>query len=111
MSEKRAGDIIFLVLATSYSNGVGRINLCLNRHLVNKNMSVDKFTPKFISTTQAQEAWHALEAEEILHQFDTLTEQGLTTEEARHRLETYGPNAAERSASHHILANAGGAIQ
>jgi Ca2+-transporting ATPase len=60
-------------------------------------MSVDKFTPQFITTKPQQEAWHALEADEIMRQFDTLSEQGLTSEEARHRLETFGPNALKEA--------------
>ena len=41
---------------------------------------------------QQPEAWHALEAEETLAQFDTPVDSGLTTQEVAKRIEKYGPN-------------------
>ena len=38
------------------------------------------------------EAWHALEADETLAQFDTPVDSGLSSQEAAKRIEQYGPN-------------------
>lgn len=56
-------------------------------------MTVQKFSPQFISTKPDGNAWHSLRAEEILLQFETTHESGLSSEEARRRLEIYGQNA------------------
>ena len=56
---------------------------------------------------QHDERWHCLEIEEVLAHLTT-TEVGLTTEEARRRLERYGPNELEamnRSSAWQTLAS------
>jgi Ca2+-transporting ATPase len=58
-------------------------------------MTLDK--PIKPSTSQTQSVWHALAPEEIIHQLATPTETGLTSEEAAHRLEAYGPNQLEEA--------------
>ncbi len=56
-------------------------------------MTAQKFSPQFISTKPDANAWHAIKAEEILEQLETTYETGLSSEEARRRLEIFGPNA------------------
>jgi hypothetical protein len=53
------------------------------------------------------DSWHALEAEEILARLVTFAESGLSNEEARRRLEQYGPNQPKKRADH-LLADAVG---
>jgi len=40
-----------------------------------------------------QEAWHSIDVDVVLHRLDTNKEKGLTVNEAKQRLEKYGPNA------------------
>jgi len=56
-------------------------------------MSMEKISKQGISTRQNGNAWHAVEADELLRRFDISAEKGLTTQEAQRRLEEYGPNA------------------
>jgi Ca2+-transporting ATPase len=39
-----------------------------------------------------EKVWHALEADEVVHALETSPKSGLTSEEAKQRLEEYGPN-------------------
>jgi len=55
-------------------------------------MSIGKFTPQVISSRQDGFQWHALHSEDVLRELATLEENGLSSEEARHRLEQVGPN-------------------
>ncbi|MGW8249615.1 MAG: cation-translocating P-type ATPase, partial [Anaerolineales bacterium] len=55
-------------------------------------MSTEKFTPQFLSEKTDRSAWHAVEAEQVLRELDVQAEGGLSSDEARRRLETYGPN-------------------
>jgi P-type Ca2+ transporter type 2C len=54
--------------------------------MVTQDLQIDR-TP-----TKQPDAWHALDANETLAQFNTPTESGLSTQEAAIRLEQYGPN-------------------
>ncbi len=47
------------------------------------------------STTLEQTAWHALKAEAVMTRLGTDAEQGLSSEEASHRLQQYGPNTLQ----------------
>lgn len=49
------------------------------------------------SPKQSQEAWHKLEADEVVHVLATSREEGLSELEARKRLEQYGPNRLEEA--------------
>jgi P-type Ca2+ transporter type 2C len=53
-------------------------------------MSIEK--PTTAPASQPQASWHALEPEQIVKQLATPPESGLTSEEAKHRLEYYGAN-------------------
>ncbi len=53
-------------------------------------MSIDN--PAANPGTQPQISWHALTPEQTLKQLATPSDSGLTTEEVKRRLETYGPN-------------------
>jgi P-type Ca2+ transporter type 2C len=55
-------------------------------------MTLEKFTPRLITTKTDRDHWHALGSEEVLALLETRPETGLTAEEATKRLETYGPN-------------------
>jgi Ca2+-transporting ATPase len=48
-------------------------------------------------------SWHALDPEEILKHWSTPLENGLSTEEAQHRLETYGSNQLAAAARTTLL--------
>jgi Ca2+-transporting ATPase len=60
--------------------------------LVEAMTTIGKFSPNIIKADRARNSWHALKAEEILEQLATPAEEGLTAEEARRRLEQFGPN-------------------
>lgn len=55
-------------------------------------MTLEKFTPQTPETLPSSQNWHSMGANEVLKRLDTLAEQGLTSEEAHRRLESYGPN-------------------
>ena len=55
-------------------------------------MTLEQFNPRIETTNSSGPSWHALGAEEVLKQLDTLADHGLSEEEAERRLETYGPN-------------------
>jgi Ca2+-transporting ATPase len=55
-------------------------------------MTLEKFSPRVISTPKGDHSWHAMGAEDVLEELDTLAERGLTAEEAESRLQEFGPN-------------------
>ncbi len=55
-------------------------------------MTLEKFTPEIISTTKGPNNWHALGTDAVLKQLETLSTQGLSSEDAERRLHEYGPN-------------------
>jgi Ca2+-transporting ATPase len=52
----------------------------------------DKIALQIPENGQSKLDWHALGAEDVLKQLNTYAEQGLSEQEAAHRLEIYGPN-------------------
>jgi len=54
-------------------------------------MTTQKFSPQLISPNE-KNPWHSIHPDDILHQLDTLSEHGLTDEEAKRRLQEHGPN-------------------
>ena len=54
-------------------------------------MTMQKFSPQLISPNE-KNPWHSIHPDDILHQLDTLSEHGLTVEEAKRRLQEHGPN-------------------
>jgi Ca2+-transporting ATPase len=55
-------------------------------------MTLDKFSPRVISSQKGDHSWHAMGAEDVLEELNTLAERGLSSEEARSRLQEFGPN-------------------
>ena len=55
-------------------------------------MTSEKFSPRIKTTTPNGDGWHALGAEEVLHQLHSPSEKGLSSEEAEQRLQEFGPN-------------------
>jgi Ca2+-transporting ATPase len=55
-------------------------------------MTLEKFSPRVISTQKGDHSWHAMGAEDVLEQLETFPENGLTSEEATSRLREFGPN-------------------
>jgi Ca2+-transporting ATPase len=55
-------------------------------------MTLEKFSPRVISTQKGDHSWHAMGAEDVLEQLETLPENGLSGEEAASRLQEFGPN-------------------
>jgi Ca2+-transporting ATPase len=55
-------------------------------------MTLDKFSPRVISTQKGDHSWHAMGAEDVLEQLETFPENGLSSEEAASRLQEFGPN-------------------
>ena len=53
---------------------------------------MEKFTPTGITPKKAGLSWHALGSEDILTELRTLSEYGLTAEEAARRIQEYGLN-------------------
>ena len=51
-----------------------------------------KHTSKKEVEEDVQQAWHSIDTDVVLHRLDTNKEKGLTTNEAKKRLEKYGPN-------------------
>jgi Ca2+-transporting ATPase len=62
-------------------------------------MTTEKFTPQFISKKTDRNAWHAVNAETVLRELNAPAEGGLSAEEARRRMEIYGPNALKEAPS------------
>ncbi|MCK5315945.1 MAG: HAD-IC family P-type ATPase, partial [Anaerolineales bacterium] len=55
-------------------------------------MTSEKFSPRIKTTPPNVDGWHALGAEEVLHQLHSPSEKGLSSEEAEQRLQEFGPN-------------------
>ncbi len=55
-------------------------------------MTLERFSPGVISTPERIDDWHALQTEEVLRNLDTPSERGLSSEEAKRRLEEFGTN-------------------
>ena len=63
------------------------------RHYFEFGVNMDSQDSQTEGTNPQQpEAWHALEADETLAQFDTPVDSGLSTQEVAKRIEHYGPN-------------------
>jgi Ca2+-transporting ATPase len=60
-------------------------------------MTTEKFSPQFISQKTDRNAWHAVGAEDVLRELDAPAEGGLSEEEAKRRLEIYGPNSLKEA--------------
>jgi len=56
-------------------------------------MTVEKYTPRVITKRPDGDSWHALDADEVLQQLDTLADRGLGAAEVERRLKEHGPNA------------------
>ncbi len=56
-------------------------------------MTYEKFSPKFDTTRQNGDSWHALETNEILSRLATPVDKGLTSTEVQKRLQEFGANA------------------
>jgi P-type Ca2+ transporter type 2C len=55
-------------------------------------MTIEKFTPQVLPAGKDGHQWHALEAEEVLHELNTRVGQGLSTADVERRMKEYGPN-------------------
>ncbi len=55
-------------------------------------MTLEKFSPRVISTQKGDHSWHAMGAEDVLEELETLAEQGLNAKEVENRLQEFGPN-------------------
>jgi Ca2+-transporting ATPase len=53
--------------------------------------------PPLDAVVNGEDIWHVLEATEIVHALQTSPKQGLSKEEARRRLEQFGPNELEEA--------------
>jgi len=53
--------------------------------------------PPLDAVVNGEDIWHVLEATEIVHALQTSPKQGLSEEEARRRLEQFGPNELEEA--------------
>ena len=53
--------------------------------------------PPLDAVVNGEDIWHVLEATEIVHALQTSPKQGLSKEEARRRLEQFGPNELEKA--------------
>ncbi|MBN1537219.1 MAG: cation-translocating P-type ATPase [Anaerolineales bacterium] len=53
----------------------------------------NSFSPQLIATEKEGHAWHAMQSSDVIQHLDTLSDKGLTTQEAEKRLQEYGPNA------------------
>ena len=60
-------------------------------------MSIEKFSPKFVTDPNAVENWHTLGTEDVLKKLSSYAESGLPTTEVQKRLKTYGPNELEEA--------------
>ncbi|OGO40966.1 MAG: ATPase [Chloroflexi bacterium RBG_16_58_14] len=56
-----------------------------------------RFSPQLLTSRQDGKAWHALEADEVLRHLEAPAEQGLSSTEAEHRLQEFGPNALKEA--------------
>ena len=50
-----------------------------------------------LTSRQDGKAWHALEADEVLRHLEAPADQGLSSAEAEHRLQVFGPNALKEA--------------
>ena len=55
-------------------------------------MTIEKFSPQVIPASKDGHQWHALEAEEVLTELNTIAAHGLSTAEVESRMQAYGPN-------------------
>jgi len=55
-------------------------------------MTIERFSPKLITSHKDGTSWHALDTEEVLRQLETHLEKGLTQEEVERRLSEFGLN-------------------
>jgi Ca2+-transporting ATPase len=55
-------------------------------------MTLEKFSPRVISTQKGDHSWHAMGTEDVLEELETLAEQGLNAKDVEHRLQEFGPN-------------------
>ena len=55
-------------------------------------MTLEKFSPRVISTQKGDHSWHAMGAEDVLEELETLAEHGLNAKEVENRLQEFGPN-------------------
>ena len=53
---------------------------------------MDKFTPKVISAGKNGNSWHALPVDQVAAHLNIRADKGLSSEEAEHRRQQYGPN-------------------
>jgi Ca2+-transporting ATPase len=66
-------------------------------------MAIDKFTPQISTTPTDGKKWHSLAAEDVLSAFKSLSEAGLSEEEAARRLQEQGPNQLTEAPSTTIM--------
>ncbi len=52
----------------------------------------NQFTPRLISDQSSERSWHTLHPDQVLHELDTLAEQGLSKAEVERRQQQYGLN-------------------
>jgi len=55
-------------------------------------MTIEKFTPQVVTPSKDDRNWHALGTDDVLQELKTLSEHGLSSEDAERRLEEVGPN-------------------
>jgi Ca2+-transporting ATPase len=55
-------------------------------------MRLEKFSPRVISTQKGDHSWHAMGAEDVLDELETLAERGLNADEVKLRQQEFGPN-------------------
>lgn len=55
-------------------------------------MTIEKFSPQVRPAGKDGHQWHALEAEEVLNELNTVAGHGLSTTEVESRMRAYGPN-------------------
>ena len=51
----------------------------------------------------SSQSWHSLEVEEALRRLNTDEKRGLTSDEAAHRLEKFGPNVLQEEKRRRVL--------
>ena len=62
-------------------------------------MTFERFTPDIEINKTNDHQWHTLGTEEVLSKLNTMADQGLTSEEAERRLETFGLNQLTEKAA------------
>jgi len=55
-------------------------------------MTIERFTPQVVTPSKDDRNWHALGTDDVLQELKTLSEHGLSSEDAERRLEEFGPN-------------------